>query len=144
MRKRIFPPLPKILLCADPHWGPALLGRHQKCKWQQPNSRTACLITVATQPGMLTRMGGAHALEAVGAIQDGGEPSRLGTLPRDFDNRTVIMRARINSRPRSCMPPHRKCTSYHAPRHTFSAFWLRSSVVSVLISLISDISSTAG
>ena len=28
--------------------------------------------------------------------------------------------------------------------HTFSAFWLRSSVVSVLISLISDISSTAG
>ena len=27
--------------------------------------------------------------------------------------------------------------------HTFSAFWLRSSVVSVLISLISDISSTA-
>ena len=29
-------------------------------------------------------------------------------------------------------------------KHTFSAFWLRSSVVSVLISLISDISSTAG
>ena len=28
--------------------------------------------------------------------------------------------------------------------HTFSAFWLRSSVVSVLISLISDISGTAG
>ena len=52
-RKRISPPLPKILLCADPHWEPALLSRRKKCKLQQPNSRTACVITVATQPGML-------------------------------------------------------------------------------------------
>ena len=52
-RKRISPPLPKIVLCASPHWGPALLSRHTKCKVQQPNSRTACVITVSTQPGML-------------------------------------------------------------------------------------------
>ena len=37
-----------------------------------------------------------------------------------------------------------KCHGSLPSRHTFSAFWLRSSVVSVLISLISDISSTAG
>ena len=52
-RKRISPPLPKIQLCASPHWGPALPSRHTKCKVQQPDSRTACVITVATQPGML-------------------------------------------------------------------------------------------
>ena len=54
-RKRIFPPLPKIQLCAGPHWGPALRGRREKCKSQQPHSRTACVITVTTQPGMLHR-----------------------------------------------------------------------------------------
>ena len=53
-RKRISPPLPKIQLCASPHWGPALPSRHTKCKVQQPNSRTACVITVSTQPGMLS------------------------------------------------------------------------------------------
>ena len=61
-RKRISPPLPKIQLCADPHWGPALPGRCEKCKSQQPDSRTACVITVATQPGML-RKGGAEGGE---------------------------------------------------------------------------------
>ena len=52
-RKRIFPPLPKIQLCVGPHWGPTLLSRCEKCKSQQPSSRTAFVITVTTQPGML-------------------------------------------------------------------------------------------
>ena len=33
-RKRIFLPLPKIQLCADPHWGLALLSRRKKCQLQ--------------------------------------------------------------------------------------------------------------
>ena len=45
-RKRIFPPLPKIQLCVGPRWG-------EKCKSQQPSSRTAFVITFTTQPGML-------------------------------------------------------------------------------------------
>jgi len=52
-RKRIFPPLPKIQLCVGPYWGPTLLSRCEKCKSQQPSSRTAFVITVTTQPGML-------------------------------------------------------------------------------------------
>ena len=60
-RKRIFPPLPKIQLCAGPHWGPALRGRREKCKSQQPHSRTACVITVTTQPGMLPAVRGPWA-----------------------------------------------------------------------------------
>lgn len=54
-RKRISPPLPKIMLCAGPTKGSALPSHHQKCKWWQPDSRTAFLITVTTQPGMLRR-----------------------------------------------------------------------------------------
>ena len=83
-RKRIFPPLPKIKLCAGPHWGPALLSRRKKCKLQQPSSRTACVITVATQPGMLPPAMGAP-LAAAGR-QPGGNgcrgqqgPEREGT-----------------------------------------------------------------
>ena len=52
-RKRISPPLSKIQLYADPHWGPALPSRRKKCKLRQPSSRTAFVITVSTQPGML-------------------------------------------------------------------------------------------
>ena len=37
-----------------------------------------------------------------------------------------------------CRASSRVYTPRHASSHTFSAFWLRSSVVSVLISLISD------
>ena len=47
------PPLPKILLCARGTSPLALPGHKAKCKAKHPNSRTACLITAATQPGML-------------------------------------------------------------------------------------------
>ena len=56
-RKRIFPPLPKILLCTRPRKERVLPSRCKKCKSQQPSSRTACLITVAAQPGMLAASG---------------------------------------------------------------------------------------
>ena len=57
-RKRISPPLSKIQLYVDPHWGPTLPSRRKKCKSRQPSSRTAFVITVATQPGMLPRTQG--------------------------------------------------------------------------------------
>lgn len=52
--KRISPPLPKIMLCAAPTGGTALPSQPLKCKKGQPDSGTACLVTVTTQPGMLT------------------------------------------------------------------------------------------
>ena len=36
-------------------------------------------------------MGAAHALEAVGAIQDGGEPFQLGTLPKNFSDGIIYV-----------------------------------------------------
>jgi len=47
------PPLPKIMLCAKGETPLALPGHKAKCKAEHPNSRTACLITATTQPGML-------------------------------------------------------------------------------------------
>ena len=55
-RKRISPPLPKIMLCAGPMKGSALPSHHLKCKRWQPDSRAAFLITATTQPGMLKRV----------------------------------------------------------------------------------------
>ena len=63
-RKRIFPPLPKILLCAHPRKEWALPSRCKKCKSRQPSSRTACLITVTAQPGMLNDERGGLVLSA--------------------------------------------------------------------------------
>ena len=51
--KRISPPLPKIMLCAAPTGSTALPSQPLKCKKGQPDSGTACLVTVTTQPGML-------------------------------------------------------------------------------------------
>ena len=79
-RKRISPPLPKIKLCADPHWGPALPGRCEKCKSQQPDSRTACVITVATQPGMLPSLRTARRPSAGLGMRGHGENPTAGPV----------------------------------------------------------------
>ena len=48
---------------------PALPSRQPKCKGWQPDSRTACLITVTTQPGMLKEGHARVCLSLVGGIQ---------------------------------------------------------------------------
>ena len=67
------------------------------------------------------------------------------SLPRRHPCTSFCLRApaAASAPPRHLRLPTLPRTAPGIP-HTFSAFWLRSSVVSVLISLISDISSTAG
>ena len=86
-RKRIFPPLPKIQLCVGPHWGPTLLSRCEKCKSQQPSSRTAFVITVTTQPGMLP---GAAAHIRYGCHTERGSASE-GETPFQIVFRVVLL-----------------------------------------------------
>ena len=47
------PPLPKIMLCVGPQRMPTLPSHRRRCKRQQPDSGTTCLVMVAAQPGML-------------------------------------------------------------------------------------------
>ena len=108
--------------------GPAALGQSPSTRRRPPTRVTEGRDTLQAEG----QVGAQHKAAAVGALQHPAE-GRPGVLRV---SRWALAAGGISMASAPVGLPW--CLGLH----TFSAFWLRSSVVSVLISLISDISDT--